>query len=210
MKKDLVSTKTIKKFEDRSKIYLITPKDIKGIERIIRGSLEYKNLISYFKNTLNVNNCSFYKNWSLENGFNIEFHHHPFTLYDICETVINKYIEEQKFYEKLIVAKNVVQLHYDFKVGLVPLNPTAHGLVHDGKLSIHPDLILGGWETFVKEYRKFMNDDVLEKANAMRKLFKDKNYDEFPEIMQPEEVILYESKLQELEDFNKKNKLLLE
>ena len=138
--------------EDLNKVELI-----KYFEAEIRDSFEYKFLIDLFKNVLDIKSCVFFKGYSIENGFKLEFHHHPFTLFDYTEAVVNKQADnnddsEGNYVLENEVEKEVVMLHYKLMVGLVPLNPTAHGQVHDSKLDIHPDLIIGNYNKFYNEY----------------------------------------------------------
>lgn len=153
---------------------------IKYFESEIRDSFEYKYLIDLFKNTLDIKSCVFFKNYSIENGFKLEFHHHPFTLYDYVEAVMNKQIDEHHqniendgdyVYENE-VEKEVVLLHYKLMVGLVPLNPTAHAQVHDGKLDIHPDLIIGNYDKFYNEYNKYLSETARNKYQEYKERYK--------------------------------------
>ena len=52
--------------------------------------------------------------------------------------------------------KETTLIHYKLMVGLVPLNPTAHAQVHDHVLDIPPELIIGDYDRFYKEYEKFI------------------------------------------------------
>ena len=63
-----------------------------SVERIVRNSFEYKQLVNFLKNYMDMNQCSFYQNVSGEDGYNIKIHihHEPRTLYDIVVAVLNK------------------------------------------------------------------------------------------------------------------------
>ena len=69
-------------------------KVIKYFESEVRDSFEYKWLIDTFKTVLNVKECVFFIGYSLENGMKLEFHHHPFTMYDYTEAVVNKQLKK--------------------------------------------------------------------------------------------------------------------
>jgi hypothetical protein len=134
---------------------------IKYFEKIVRSSFEYSWFIDTLKRTLDVKSCVFFKGYSVDNGMKLEFHHHPFTLFDYTDAVVSKLLdqcedEEEPFVYEMQVAKEVAMLHYKFMVGLVPLDPTSHQQVHDGVLDIHPDLIIGNYERFYKEYEKYI------------------------------------------------------
>ena len=154
--------------EDLNKVELI-----KYFEAEIRDSFEYKFLIDLFKNVLDIKSCVFFKGYSIENGFKLEFHHHPFTLFDYTEAVVNKQADnnddsEGNYVLENEVEKEVVMLHYKLMVGLVPLNPTAHGQVHDSKLDIHPDLIIGNYNKFYNEYNKYISQSAKNKYEEYR------------------------------------------
>ncbi len=162
---------------------------IKYFEAEIRDSFEYKFLIDLFKNTLDIKSCVFFKGYSIENGFKLEFHHHPFTLYDYTEAVVNKQMDtnddsEGNYVLENEVEKEVVMLHYKLMVGLVPLNPTAHAQVHDGKLDIHPDLIIGNYDKFVKEYNKYLSQAARDKYDEFIERYKKGS--KFSEITYPD------------------------
>lgn len=152
---------------------------IKYFESEIRDSFEYKYLIDLFKNALDIKSCVFFKNYSITNGFKLEFHHHPFTLYDYTEAVVNKQIDEHHedinndgdYVLENEVEKEVVMLHYKLMVGLVPLNPTAHAQVHDGKLDIHPDLIIGNYDKFYTEYNKYLSESARNKYQEYKEKY---------------------------------------
>lgn len=155
-------------YDDR---YFITDANkvelIKYFETIIRSSFEYTWFIDMLKKTLDVKSCVFFKGYSVDNGMKLEFHHHPFTLFDYTEAVVNKMLDDQESEEPFVyemdVAKEVAMLHYKFMVGLVPLDPTSHQQVHDGKLDIHPDLVIGDYSRFYKEYEKFLPEHTKSK-----------------------------------------------
>lgn len=162
---------------------------IKYFESEIRDSFEYKYLIDLFKNTLDIKSCVFFKNYSIENGFKLEFHHHPFTLYDYVEAVVNKQMDtnddsDGNYVLENEVEKEVVLLHYKLMVGLVPLNPTAHAQVHDGKLDIHPDLIIGNYDKFFQEYNKYISEAARNKYNEFKERYKKGSIDS--ELKYPE------------------------
>lgn len=132
--------------------------NIKYFETLIRGSFEYSWFIDMLKKTLDVKSCVFFKGYSVTNGMKLQFHHHPFTLFDYTEAVVNKLKSdtEDGFVYEHDVAKEVTMLHYKFMVGLVPLDPTSHQQVHDGVLDIPPQLVIGSYEKFFEEYNQWI------------------------------------------------------
>ena len=137
---------------------------IKYFEKLIRDSFEYKWLIDIFKTILDVKSCVFFKGYSIDNGMKLEFHHHPFTLYDYVEAAVNRQLtlhnddDHGNYVYENEVMKETVMIHYKFMVGLVPLDPTSHALVHDHKLEIPPQLIIGNYEKFYSDYYNFISE----------------------------------------------------
>jgi len=102
----------------------------------------------------------------LEAGFTIELHHSPFTLYNIVEAVAMRMMEHDQKVETFLVVEEVNRLHYQFRVGITPLNPTAHELVHNGVLPVHPRIVIGDWKSFYSEYSAYLSEDAMNKYNT--------------------------------------------
>lgn len=145
-------------------VHLITnnrsrDKFIKQNERLIRGSDEYKEYIKFLKTKMHMNKCYVNPTIMSANGkkYSIELHHEPFTLYDLVDIEImrrEKYGEEL---DKFQIAENVMALHYDGLVGLIPLSKTQHELVHSSKVFIPLQHI---YQDFYKYYE--IHSDILE------------------------------------------------
>lgn len=138
---------------------------IKDIEKEVRGSFEYRKMISYFREHMDMNRCAFLDNTtydSRENKISIEIHHYPLTLYDICIVVYNKRSYYNESLELNMVAKEVMQRHYELIVGLVPLSKTVHELAHNGDIFIPLNIVLGNWIRFIDIYKDFMSPEQLD------------------------------------------------
>lgn len=95
----------------------------------------------------------------------MEFHHYPFTLYDITYIIYQNryldYITDQissklnKVINPFDIAKEVMELHYKNKVGLVPLSLTPHELYHKGELFIPLDkkYVFGNYLDILDTYK---------------------------------------------------------
>lgn len=149
-----------------------TPKEqkkfIKSIETLIRSSLEYKTYIKFLKDNLDMNRCAVLKNIKSGDGkrYQIEIHHEPFTLFDIVETVINRRLDEGEDINALHVADEIMELHYEGHIGLIPLSVTMHELVHNGRIFIPLQYIYHKYDEFYKEYKDYMNPVLLDKIQA--------------------------------------------
>lgn len=161
-------------------------KFIKTTEVLIRSSLEYRELIQYLGSKLGMNYCSFFHNVSKEKygkaRIRIELHHEPFTLYDIVNIVLTKHLmesEDTSTISMLDIAEEVMGLHYDGYVGLVPLSQTVHELVHSGTMFIPLQFIDKGFNTFYLRYKDYIEEPL--KQMLITKLNLSKEYAANPE-----------------------------
>lgn len=138
-------------------------KYIQSIEKEVRQSFEYKEMIQYIKNNYDMHKCSFLKvSDDDEINAKLEIHHSPYTLYDIVNIVYRKRVFYGESLEIQQVAKEVTMLHYRLLVGLIPLSKTVHQLVHDGKLFIPVQNVLGNYREFIRLYRQFISEEELD------------------------------------------------
>ena len=140
-------------------------KFIERTKRIVRSSKEYKDYIRYLKENMDMDRCVFFKKvkHTSDNAIKIEVHHEPFTLDDIVRTVINKQLAEGRKLNDLDVANEVMELHYNDMVGLVPLSETIHELVHSdtNKVFVPLNMVYGNFNKFFELYQNYMEDDIL-------------------------------------------------
>lgn len=141
----------------------------KRIEQIIRSSLEYRDYIAYLKEYVDMAKCAFFTGVQSGQGnkVRIEVHHEPLTLFDIVIIVMNKYQQEGIPLDDLYIAEEVMRLHYENKVGLIPLSKSIHQIVHHGEDIIIPlSLVYGNYKEFIEEYYDYINnpDDVITTA----------------------------------------------
>lgn len=170
-------------------VNLSTDKDkfkfINRLEKMVRHSLEYKDYINYLKENVELNKCIFFQKVTNFGGkkrkVSIEMHHEPFTLYDIVLVVLNKDIESGKEINDLDIADEVMRLHYEDKVGLVPLSKTAHQIIHNSrKLMIPLTMVYGNYAQFIEEYSDFIPEDMytkLEKKVSATKNLTEKDFE---------------------------------
>lgn len=137
-------------------------KYMKSVENICRSSFEYQQLIRYLRENMNMNKCSFFTGVSNVDSYKIKIHihHEPFTLYDVCKTVVNKRQQCGESLDENLVAQEAMYLHYSLMVGLIPLCETVHELVHANYIFIPIDKVFGNIYFFEKEYGKYFDDDL--------------------------------------------------
>lgn len=144
---------------------------ISRTEKVIRNSLEYKDYIQFLKEHVGLDSCIFFKNVTSGNSsggkrshISIQMHHEPFTLYDYVSVVLNKYEKEGLKIDDLDIADEVMKLHYENKVGLVPLSVTAHQMVHNSsKLIVPLNMCYGNYSEFLDEYEPYVPDEMYDK-----------------------------------------------
>jgi hypothetical protein len=188
----------------------ITPELIKHFTQTVRRTPEFPALINFIKHYLDVSRCSFYEDYSMENGFIIELHHHPFSLYDICEAVSQKALKEQGFIETYTVLEEVMKLHYQFLVGLCPLNPTAHDLVHNEELEIHSNIIIGEWKELYKNYFPYLSQTAIKKYDKLIESENREKVPEFPAILKLKPLTVEVKGVSQIIDEKRFDKLMIE
>lgn len=136
-------------------------KFIKNCELLIRGSDEYKDWIAYLKEYKDMDKCAVFQNLNSTEmkKIKLEIHHGPFSLFDIVTIVVNKYIREDIPLDYFDISEEVMRLHYENRVGLIPLSKTVHKLVHDGKIFIPIQAYYGpAIMSFIKEYEPYLEE----------------------------------------------------
>lgn len=173
---------------------LSNPKELskyfKSIERICRNSRTYKKLINFLRENVDMNKCSYFKNVDNIDTYSlkIHIHHTPFTLYDIVTTVYNKRLLNHESLSEMMVAKEVMWLHYNLFVGLIPLSETVHGSVHNGQAFIPTTKVYGMYKTFVKLYEPYMDKELLKVLNSMEEISED--YDNITKLLEVSPVFI--------------------
>lgn len=147
-------------------------KATKVIEGIVRHSPEYSSFIGYLKNRLSFTKCIFHPevDISVLKRTKLEFHHYPFTLYDISRIVLEKYMRQNNVFNPFEVSEEVMKLHYDLKVGLVPLSKTMHELAHSGKKFINLKYVSQSYLKFIAEYSAYIPDELIQNWKNLKEL----------------------------------------
>lgn len=151
-------------------------KYIESIKKSVRGSFEYHQLIGYLREYMDMNQCAFYMNVNNidTTKIHIEIHHEPLSLHDICLIVYNKRVAYNEPLDEEYVAKEVMYLHYNLMVGLIPLAETVHQLVHAQYLFVPTTAVLGKYREFVERYKPYMlpeQIEVLDKIEAATEVY---------------------------------------
>lgn len=160
-------------------ISMMTEKDkiklIKTVERIARSSQEYREYVAFLKKEINMTACSFFMgvNSNDKKKISIEIHHEPFTLFDITQIVLERWVNEENTINPILIAEEVMRIHYQGRVGLIPVSLTVHQLVHNGKLFIPLQNVYGNFISFLEEYDAYISEDLKEVLELKLKMSKD-------------------------------------
>ena len=62
----------------------------------------------------------------------------------------------------LMIADEVLEMHYANQVGLVPLSKTAHQIIHNSeKLLVPLNMVYGQYSEFLEKYDNYIDEDKL-------------------------------------------------
>ena len=93
-------------------------------------------------------------------------HHGPiFTLYDICDIVLDYYIKKKWKITTFRIADTVLEEHRKNRIQVVMLSTTVHEEVHDREIFINVKQAWGDINAFVKKYGPTFSEHIKEKYN---------------------------------------------
>jgi len=172
------------------------PKIIRTIKTMIRSSYEYKNLMKFLKEHRDFYKTAIYRGIvrTPEKKFTVEVHHVPFVLEDIVVTVINKRMANGESLKFLDICDEIMRLHYEGLVGLVPLDKTTHALIHSENAPevFYPLQFIdfGDYHEFYKMYKKYIPDNVKAAYSYHQDLSMrfEKLEDAIPDYMKPKQL----------------------
>ena len=149
---------------------------VKQIVSTVRKSIEYKSYIQFLHGEVNLNKSALLNGVNADNG-QIEIHHALFSLWDITDIVIQSYIRDNKPFQSLQIANEVMECHYKNMIPLVPLDITTHELVHSGEVFIKFEHIFGDIRKFLNKYSLGLKGEHLEILKEFVRLNKDDTVD---------------------------------
>lgn len=161
-------------------------KFIKRVEKSIRTSIEYRDYMNFLKDHVDMDKCVFFSKISNKDNkkFKIEIHHEPFTLYDYVSIVLEKTISEGEEINELLIADEVLELHYLNMVGLVPLSKTMHKLVHNStKVFVPLNACYGQYSQFLEKYEQYIPEEIYDKLEQKINLSKNLTKESFEDIL---------------------------
>lgn len=138
---------------------------IKKCVQMSRQTPEYREWVKYVKDMLGYKTCSL----TGENGdeVTVEIHHHPLTIFDITNIIVSTYVKNNKKFTSMNIMNDVMTLHYNNKVGFIPLCTTYHEKYHNGYAVIPPKFIHGEWDYLLKTPGYEVIPDLVNKCNEL-------------------------------------------
>jgi hypothetical protein len=136
-------------------------KFVKKCVQLCRYTPEYREWVDYLRDSLGYKTCDI----SGENGdeVTVEIHHHPITIFDIGMIIVDTYLKKRRKFSSLNIVNDMLMLHYNDKVGFIPICTTFHEKYHNGFLIIPPKFIHGQWDYILTNGYE-VSQDVLDRA----------------------------------------------
>lgn len=122
---------------------------IKNCERSIRHSMEYREWVSYLKESVGISECQISN--ETYDDCSIDIHHHPFTLFQLVEIAISDFLSKGETFSTFDISKEIMLWHFRDIVGYIPLVRTLHEKYHNGKLQIPTSMVNGDWKKILEE-----------------------------------------------------------
>lgn len=138
-------------------------KFVKNCELLVRRSNEYSSWRNYIIEILGLNTCHITDEHISE--VTVEVHHHIPSLFSVVAGVINRKMNSQETFCSFEVAMDVIQLHFENRIGYTILIKSMHEKFHNGCLEIPINLIHGDYNYFIHNYGGYLENDELEKIN---------------------------------------------
>jgi len=132
---------------------------IKNVEKMVRSDPDYKHFISQLKQKYGLDFCQACRQLTGQD-VTIEMHHGPlFTLYDICEVVLLKFIKKGYKINTMRIADIVLQEHFDLRIQIVMLAVTSHEAVHNKDMFLNLKQGIGDIARFIEDYQAYFEDN---------------------------------------------------
>ena len=186
---DIIEMKDIPIYDKEDYEDLNNPKEfqkyVKETKLLARGSFEYKQMMQYLKEFMDMDQCSFLQGVSNRTNkkIKIHIHHSPITMEEIIVIVYKKREYYMELLEPEDVAKEVMYLHYLLIIGLIPLSETPHELVHSGYLFVPNDKVFGNYKYFLELYDQWIPPEMKAKFDNLEEFTNTYNAEKNNEIM---------------------------
>lgn len=135
-------------------------KFIRNCEMLVRRSIEYKLWRNYIIDVLQINECMITGERNSE--VSIDVHHHIPSLFILISALVNEKLDKGKDFCSFDLCKDIIELHFQNKIGYVTLLKSMHEKFHNGRLDIPAAFVKGDYRHFMNNYSKFLDEYDLE------------------------------------------------
>ena len=136
---------------------------IKKTEQLVRRNDRYSKYIYELKTKKGLNHCQVLSHLT-DKDCTIEMHHGPiFTLYDICDIMIDHFLRKGWEITTYDIADKVLDEHWANRIQVVMLSTSVHQDVHDREIFISTNQAWGNLTEFLKRYK--LSPELREKYN---------------------------------------------
>ena len=150
---------------------------VKACEKVVRTSSEYKAYIAQLF-SLGLTKCQVLGHVEVSDDkdetVTLEMHHGPIlTLFDYCAIVTDHLLFNNKNINTFLVARIVLNEHFNGNIQTIMLSKTVHQLVDSGKLFISFNQAIGNLNEFLRKYKDGLNPERISKINRYIELSKE-------------------------------------
>lgn len=139
-------------------------KFIRNVEAGVRRCIEYKLWRNYIIDVLQINECMITHESIAD--VSIDVHHHLPSLFTMVSALVNRNLENNEKFCTFDICQEIMELHFQNKLGYVTLLKSMHEKFHNGKLDIPISFVKGDYRYFMKNFSKFLDDSDLETVEA--------------------------------------------
>lgn len=139
-------------------------KFIRNCEAGIRRCIEYKLWRNYIIDVLQINECMITHETIAD--VTIDVHHHVPSLFTMVSALVNRNLDKNVKFCTFDICQEIMELHFQNKLGYVTLLKSMHEKFHNGKLDIPISFVKGDHRHFMKEFSRYLDDTDLETLEA--------------------------------------------
>lgn len=155
------SVYTLPFYETRETLF-----DTESYEAFLHNALSrFRNSETYrhykaFLMDIGLNRCQFMGNITSDMT-TLEMHHNMLTIFDIAIIITEHILNTVGYISTFDLVMLLKKEHKEHHIQLVMLSKTPHQLYHNNdNFFIHPNMCIGDWMTFLKEYSTGITQDI--------------------------------------------------
>jgi len=188
-------------------------KFVKAVEKMVRFSPEYRLWVDYIEETLGKNKCEF--TGEVKGECPVDVHHHPICLFTIVKTIVDDKIRKHEQFCTFDIAREVIEMHFQNRVGYVLILSSLHEKYHNGFMQIPIEFVSGDYKYLLtnyemekEEYSRILllcgvhKEDIVQSWNKNNYPGLTDQTTEVKEIEHKDNILVVEDKKEEITDPN--------